>query len=291
MTVTNINKDDLRETGSHTINVEQQPTSLHALADSCLVGHPGQIDVISTTRPSHTLWQAAPELRFKPIDFFVRSESSVLAVDDIAFPFHAVRIRLDDHDQPTSAETIRLPSAVMAHFCLGTARDSTFWLMYRFHSGHVGPGNEVFSIRPFAHHDSSLPEYDQDGSAVDYDWPSITGDAIPMDERTHWRGMAAIGDHLLIAAGNDGLFDLPLPLPSDGQTRATRILAERPCLDVVEMAPDVCLLLCGSDDESSPDRFLRWLRLENGRVQIGPPISVPTGPQDQAGNRWIRFVR
>lgn len=229
--------------------VPVEPAAVHLLGDRALVGHDrGVLSVDLSTGEVETLHER--ELRHgKAYDLLLRGGRQVLAVDDIAMPFYAELFELHEEGDLRHVQGWRLPAVINGHYEDGCLHEGTAYLRVPFGvmSGH---GQLLYTVSAGAQQAGAgdMPVNARASSLEEFVPRGPTGQERRLfagDRYTPWTGMAVAHDRLWLAAGERGLF--ALPLDAKDTTDLEQVALDGPCLDVTATAGSAWVLVGGDE--------------------------------------------
>lgn len=219
------------------VDVERAVVSIFGIGDRCWIGGKGFIDAVDfAVDPPHVETVHRWEPARKPVDFFLRDGSWLVGVDDVAMPFDAHVLELDEAGRATYRSTARLPSVINGHYAHGASGPGRLYFHVPFGvmsgSGHGLASFETAGLR-------DLAEGPINAGSTRAGWvEEFASRADPADvavlagsKLTRLAGLAVAGGALLAAAGERGVLAVTLPL--GGESKGTAIDVGGPCLDVV----------------------------------------------------------
>ena len=202
------------------------PAALHLVRDALWVGTSSRVGWIdlAAARPRFQLLVDRGTQTRKHYDLFARSGDRLLAIDDIVYPMYADWFALDVRGAPREhLGDWQLPATVYGHYTAAVLSPDVdgfaLFATTTSSSGWSGPGHELFR-RPIER-DALIggadmaPQVSETRGAGRAAVPSV----VAGDTFTSWDGLAVSIDrrHLLVAAGDRGLFVFPSALPAHGR--------------------------------------------------------------------------
>ncbi|MBW2260965.1 MAG: hypothetical protein JRG91_03250 [Deltaproteobacteria bacterium] len=186
--------------------LEDVPASLLCTGQTCLVGLESRVDHVDFGRRKPKVRTIHEEDLFpKPVDFLVRSDGLIVAVDDEVMPKYAFVLELSASSRARYLYTTGLPSGPNETYMDAIAVDGTLVITAQY-GIMEGSGNTLYrwKIGRDPERSSRLKEFFPE------DPTGMKTRLVAGEENTLWNGLGAIDRHVFIGAGKRGILHMEL---------------------------------------------------------------------------------
>jgi hypothetical protein len=185
--------------------LDDVPASLLCTRQSCFVGLESHVDHVDFDRRRPKVRTIHEEDLFpKPVDFLVRSDGLIVAVDDEVMPKYAFVLELTGSSRARHLYTTGLPSGPNETYMDAIAVEGTLVITAQY--GIMdGSGNTLYrwKIGRDPERSSRLKEFQSDE-------PGMKPRLLAGEESSLWNGLGAIDRHLFIGAGGRGILHMDM---------------------------------------------------------------------------------